>query len=79
MISRIAFALSDVRDEIEKLVKGDRTVEIMIGLPPDIHARVVRELENHMGGPMLAEEREGCRTVKFSGILLVCDPEAARV
>lgn len=72
--SRIAFALSDLRNEIERLMPLDSTFRIEVKLSPDAYRRATDELAHHYGVELKREAIQGAlgtgESVRIGGITI---------
>lgn len=79
-VSRISFALADLRNEVKALIPDEderEAASVDICLAPPVYDLVVRELEYHHHGQKLQKDdrhRGPGRAVRYAGMRLVCVP-----
>lgn len=81
MASRIAFALADLRAEIQNLIADPAAREaatLDICMAPPIFELVEREIADRHNGAKLPEDRKyrgpGTRAIRYAGVRLVMMP-----
>lgn len=73
-VSRIAFALGDLRTEIKALLPEYEGSLADIGMPPPVFEKVVSELEHHHGAKLQKDSEYRGRAVRYAGMRLVMVP-----